>query len=1436
MGMGLACTPCSPGRYDNDYNPNTFCTMCSAGTVSEGGTTFCTDCPTGTHALAGTYNSQSAYFYSGALEFGTGCFQCPTGRYSGDKASECSLCGFGWYDDDRDPSTVCVACPVGSYSPQGVTACTDCASGLYDHDSRPSTECVGCDPGTYSNSSAFGTRTRSMLDATAACVEIEGGDPRPCAAVTDLGTAAACEAVQTISDGDEDVSERACTYTPAAWVASLEPPHCSEAHKLCRTVVDSDEECWAMATPECAQARQDNELLNDISCPECEPGQHDHDSDPSTPCIWCGAGQVSWRPGTGGPTAQQALAGELPPGQVWIGRGSWKSTGCEECSVGMYGSPNATRCTDCSRGAYAARNGMVECDICQKGTMSGDKASVCTLCENGAFASQPNSSSCELCSVGRYGNGSKAQSECLMCPEGTGHTMIGGTRLRSCCKPGTWADTAQGHETCHACAHPVHCSGDGECDEGREGNWCSRCVPGQFPLLQRCYGCPHIGLTIGVGVVLLLLLSIFIVNIATTKKKPGDTALHNAHSRTVAAVPVTILVTRLQVALPVFKLGLGWPRWMEDGFGMMNVLINFDISAAVAPECFTRAEACTPIAATIEQMAAYGADAETVCTLTAAKPLCACVRETEPAETFLERCPCAGSCAVASGPGSCEYVPPGDPAVTYLIRTIERLAFFPLLCLQIIVVFFCFKLCMWRPKGYEVTNANVVSACVAAYSFLLISLMSSGFEPFGCTLVADQVSLLDAQRELVCFEGIWYVLALIGVVMLTIYMVVVPVHLFRKLLRMRVSHSGDNLLRTEKNEALKARYGWVLERYRPAAWFYECTTIFQRILCIGITNIFVDGENVATGCLLHLVLTFVALKVHLDTKPYPEIPVDIEPLFRRRQKKVSKVLQPVLNCMKGVPKLLAWNSVEVLGLAAQLSTTLAGAFYIATGDSDSALAHFVGVIAALAYSLFIFATLCGMILRYWALARAADKHLRSKRTPLHDFAQEALLSKAINELAEGSEINALDEENETPLFVATKNGNIEVVAALLNAGADPNIPCGGGRWTTLHGATSCEALQLLFNGGADATLQDAWGKTAEDVHLEEADNPPVPERGERQTDADRERHRIERERMAEMIADKCRERVCDWAFKRWCPKRRTKQITPYGAILLERPKRPGMNKLKGSKEDIMRYFFKRYGSEVQMKQVEKILAGVLVGQTEEDNYDLFMKYCDKMQKLHGHNPKTVWRTRSDAEAEAEAERMLKLDGYGGSGKEGKLAEKAFRRSDYKKQRRDEKGRLLWHTSDEESDPPTPEGSDEETETEAPLPGAAEGSPDRDIRAVIKEKKQQLATRARQKRLDVDKASRVHRPKASGLLPGGANTNAQKMTLSPASTEGRESPTGLMSGETGECKCSRSLCVFFQRKPDEAAAQTTTRRAGSNLSSVKALSRRLGVRRSSGSST
>jgi hypothetical protein len=34
--------------------------------------------------------------------------------------------------------------------------------------------------------------------------------------------------------------------------------------------------------------------LQVISCVECEPGQYDDDQDPSTPCVYCDAGKVSW--------------------------------------------------------------------------------------------------------------------------------------------------------------------------------------------------------------------------------------------------------------------------------------------------------------------------------------------------------------------------------------------------------------------------------------------------------------------------------------------------------------------------------------------------------------------------------------------------------------------------------------------------------------------------------------------------------------------------------------------------------------------------------------------------------------------------------------------------------------------------------------------------------------------------------------------------------------------------------------------------------------------------------------------------------------------------------------------------------------------------------------------------------------------------------------
>eukprot|EP01045_Picozoa_sp_COSAG04_P002723 COSAG04_NODE_103_length_26181_cov_19.804616_12_plen_217_part_00 len=54
------------------------------------------------------------------------------------------------------------------------------------------------------------------------------------------------------------------------------------------------------------------------------------------------------------------------------------------------------------------------------------------------------------------------------------------------------------------------------------------------------------------------------------------------------------------------------------------------------------------------------------------------------------------------------------------------------------------------------------------------------------------------------------------------------------------------------------------------------------------------------------------------------------------------------------------------------------------------------------------------------------------------------------------------------------------------------------------------------------------------------------------------------------------------------------------------------------------------------------------------------------------------------------------------------------------------------------------------------------------------------------------------------------TTAQQQARPPAERlEASRIPNGafLVDGNGGECKCSRSLCVFFRRKPKEAAAQT-----------------------------
>ena len=68
-------------------------------------------------------------------------------------------------------------------------------------------------------------------------------------------------------------------------------------------------------------------------------------------------------------------------------------------------------------------------------------------------------------------------------------------------------------------------------------------------------------------------------------------------------------------------------------------------------------------------------------------------------------------------------------------------------------------------------------------------------------------------------------------------------------------------------------------------------------------------------------------------------------------------------------------------------------------------------------------------------------------TLLHDMAQKGDLRKAELLLDHGADINAIDEEYlSTPLGIAAKYGNVEMVEYLLKAGADPKLA--GADWAT----------------------------------------------------------------------------------------------------------------------------------------------------------------------------------------------------------------------------------------------------------------------------------------------------------------------------------------------------------------------------------------------------
>ena len=78
----------------------------------------------------------------------------------------------------------------------------------------------------------------------------------------------------------------------------------------------------------------------------------------------------------------------------------------------------------------------------------------------------------------------------------------------------------------------------------------------------------------------------------------------------------------------------------------------------------------------------------------------------------------------------------------------------------------------------------------------------------------------------------------------------------------------------------------------------------------------------------------------------------------------------------------------------------------------------------------------------------------------------------------GADVNRIGGEGNTLLMVAGEDGDADMVDALLEMGADPNVPCTRG--TALQGAVSMDEIEIvgkLLAAGADPDAQDVDGET-----------------------------------------------------------------------------------------------------------------------------------------------------------------------------------------------------------------------------------------------------------------------------------------------------------------------------------------------------------------------
>ena len=484
---GGKCTTCQNGYTGNDMGLE--CIKCAPGKYSVGGS-GCLDCPTGKYN--GDFGKSFCFWCSGGkYGIGTGgtssaahCHSCAKGKYSSSDHKTCVDCPAGKYGP-REGSSYCLSCPMGKVSKTTgeteLSTCTECTLGKYTSSDRSyckacplgkfskpgASRCQDCGAGTYGS---FWSRTHTYYCAN--CIK---NTYNPNTGSTSSSACLACPDKQLAPPGSS-----ACSFCPGGKYFHEEVLNRYFSKFTCESCPKGKYGAESVCTP-CAAGKY-AAAAEAASCDRCDGGKSTNSATGATSCSGCAAGRSA---GAGDSscticakgrysTAASATCTKCNAGKISTVDGA---TTCTSCAVGKTSPEGAKACVSCARGRYNSQYTKGYCYQCPYGKSSNLGATSCFTCGPGKYSK--GHASCIPCSAGKYnskdGNQTPSNSRlpgCASCATGKVQASTGASAC-SACEAGKFADKT-GLSTCKTCAAGKFASGTGKssCSNCYKGNKC----------------------------------------------------------------------------------------------------------------------------------------------------------------------------------------------------------------------------------------------------------------------------------------------------------------------------------------------------------------------------------------------------------------------------------------------------------------------------------------------------------------------------------------------------------------------------------------------------------------------------------------------------------------------------------------------------------------------------------------------------------------------------------------------------------------------------------------------------------------------------------------------------------------------------------------------------------------------------------------------------